>query len=70
MAEIFEEIADASCKIMGNHAPKFLINNIKPIVYNVMPFSTMGWYGAAALNSGALEKPGSEDIVSICGYTG
>ena len=70
IGEVFYEIADASCKIMSGHAPKFLAENIKPIVYNTMPFSIIGWYGAAALNSGALTKPGKDDIVSICGYIG
>ena len=70
MGEMFGEIADESCKIMSSHAPKFMAENIKPIVYNVLPFSIMGWYGAAAVNSGALEKPGSDDIVSVCGYIG
>ena len=70
MAVIFEEIAEASVKIMSAHAPKFIAENIKPIVYNVLPFSIMGWYGAAAINSGALEKTGSDEIVSVCGYIG
>ena len=70
MAEVFEEIADASCKIMSGHAPKFLAENLKSIIYNTLPFNIMGWYGAAAINSGALEKPGSDDIVSVCGYIG
>ena len=70
MAELFEEIADASCKIMSGHAPKFLAENIKQIVYNILPFCIMGWYGAAAVSSGALAKPGSDDIVSVCGYIG
>jgi len=70
MGEIFIAIAEASCKIMNNHAPKFLTENLKSIVYNTLPFTLMGWYGAAALNSGALEKPGGDDIVSICGYIG
>ncbi|MCL2774894.1 MAG: RNA polymerase sigma factor [Oscillospiraceae bacterium] len=70
MGDIFKEIADATCKIMSGHAPKFLAENIKPIVYNVLPFSMIGWYGAAAVNSGALKKPESNDIVSICGYIG
>jgi hypothetical protein len=70
MAEIFKEIADASCKIMTAHAPKFIAGNIQPIVYNVLPFNVMGWYGAAAVNSGALAKPGDDDIVAVCGYIG
>jgi len=70
IGDIFGEIADATCKIMSVHAPKFLIDNIKPIVYNVVPFSTIGWYGAAAINSGALQKPDSDDIVSVCGHIG
>ena len=44
MGEVFAEIAGATCKIMSDHAPKFLAENIKSIVYNVLPFCIMGWY--------------------------
>ena len=70
MGGVFEEIAAASCEIIRGHAPKFIEENIKHIVYNVLPFVIMGWYGAAAINSGVLEKPGNDEIVSVCGYIG
>jgi len=70
IAKLFEEIAESGCTILSAHAPAFITANIKPIVYNVLPFSTMGWYGGAAVKNGALVKPGSDDIVSVCGYIG
>jgi len=70
MAELFDETSEDSIKIMKSHAPKFVTENIESVIANTSLFEIMGWFGGAALNSGALQKPGSEDIVSICGYIG
>ena len=68
MSELFVEIGNESVKIMTAHAPKSATENIKPAVYNTLLFKLLGWFGAAALNLGTLQKPKSDEIVQVYGY--
>ena len=70
MGEIFKEAEKESVKIMNAHAPKSAMDNVKPAIYNTLLFKLLGWFGGAAVNTGALKKPGEDDIVQVCGYIG
>jgi len=68
MGEIFKESEKESVKIMNSHAPKSAMDNVKPAIYNTLLFKLLGWFGGAAINSGALKKPGKDEIVQVYGY--
>jgi RNA polymerase sigma factor, sigma-70 family len=68
LIELFEEICENGVEIFKSHVPKSIANDAEAILHNVLFFKVIGWLGAAAINSGALEKPNSDDIVSVCAY--
>jgi len=70
MERLFDAICEDSAAIMLAHAPKHVAGSVRPVINNTLIFELMGWFGAAAINSGALEKPEADDVVSMCGYIG
>jgi len=68
LIELFDDVCENSVEIFTSHAPKAIAEDVEMIIHNTLFFKIIGWLGAAAINSGALTKPASDDIVCVCAY--
>ena len=68
MNHLVAKVLEISTKLLIEHSPTHLEEQIKLLYPCFNVWSNIGWYGGAALDTGVLTEPDKDAIVGIYGY--
>lgn len=68
MKKLMADIAQLSIDTLKEHSPECAYELIDAYCPHITIWNLCGWFGAAAENTGALERPAEDEFAGIIGY--
>lgn len=68
MNKVVERMSKLSLELLIEFSPSHLVEKVKELYPCFNVWSTIGWYGGAALDTGILKEPDENALVGIYGY--
>ena len=68
MRLLMSDIAQLSVDTLKEHSPECAYELIDAYCPHITIWNLCGWFGAAAENTGALERPAEDELAGIVGY--
>ena len=68
MRLLMSDIAQLTIDTLKEHSPECAYELIDAYCPHITIWNLCGWFGAAAENTGALERPGEDELAGIVGY--
>ena len=66
--EMTKGIASDQIAVLKDHTPEALLDLVDAYCPHITLWDSIGWFGAAAVNTGALEMPSKDDFTGIIAY--
>lgn len=67
-ADIYAFLNDTAIKVMGDHAPEHVKEQIGYVIGNSIFFRTVGFLGGCALDTGIITIPDGDNAASMYAY--
>lgn len=69
MKKLMADVAELSVYTIKEHSPETAYELIDDCCPHIAIWDLVGWFGAAAENTGALERPAEDELAGIVGYS-
>ena len=66
MCEQYERMYECGCRIMQNHAPKYISDRIEGLMFRTLLFLTVGFIGVCTVKSGEIGLPKFDGPAAVC----